>query len=168
MKHSITYDEWLGYVDGDLDPATMATVRNHIADCGECHTIWEDLLFATSDLRSAAHEFASASKVMEETICRSRTRVLARIHAIEAPLAVHQVAGGELSLRRLRHLQRIVAPTCGAHTAFHLIVAAVKRTSHPHDANAWHSFLEQLRDLTSAFCGRSTARLVWEVGNSLQ
>ena len=74
---------------------------------------------------------------------------------------------GELTVGRLRRLQRVVAPTCGAYTAFRLIIAAVARTPAPQGAPAWRSFLEQLTDLTSALCGRSMARLVWEIGNSL-
>jgi predicted anti-sigma-YlaC factor YlaD len=170
MKHWISYDEWLGYLDGELDPAAAARVKDHIDICGECHTTWEDLLTATAALRAAANEFAVASVIGADAVSQGRERVLARIRATStqaALSAVEAVAVGELTVGRLRRLQRVVAPACGAHTAFRLIVAAVGRTSTPHGAAAWRCFMENLTDLTSALCGRSMARLVWEIGNSL-
>ena len=167
MEHSISYDEWLGYLDGELDPAAAARVKDHIGICGECHSTWEELLAATVALRAAAKEFAAASVTGADAVSQGRERVLARIRAATAPAAVEAVAVGELTVGRLRRLQRVVAPACGAHTAFRLIVAAVGRTSTPHGAAAWRCFMENLTDLTSALCGRAMARLVWEIGNSL-
>jgi anti-sigma factor RsiW len=167
MKHPISYDEWLGYLDNQLDPAATARVQGHIASCGECRTTWDELLLATVALRAAAQEYAAACATDAGTVSVGRDRVLARIRALERPEAVEAVAGGELTVGRLRRLQHVVAPACGANTAFRLIVAAVGRTSAPHGAAAWRRFLEQLTDLTSALCGRSMARLVWEIGNSL-
>lgn len=167
MRHSISYDEWLGYLDGDLDPSATARVRDHIASCRECLATWEDLLEATNALRAAADEFVAAYATGGEAVSNGRRRVLARIRALESPAAVDAVAGGELTVGRLRRLQHVVAPACGAQTAFRLIVAAVGRTPAPHGAAAWRRFLEQLTRLTSALCGKSMARLVWEIGISL-
>ena len=168
MKHSISYDDWLGYLDGELDTAATARVRGHIEICSECRSTWEELCEATAALRSAANEFAAASVMSMDAVSNGRQRVLARIRAASAaPGSVDAVAGGELTVGRLRRLQRVVAPTCGGHTAFRLIIAAVGRTPAPQGGPAWRSFLEQLTELTSALCGRSMARLVWEIGNSL-
>ena len=163
MKHSITYDEWLGFLDGELDAAASARVRGHIESCSECRATWEELCDATAALRYAAKEFAAASVVSVDAVSSGRERVLARIRGT----SLDAVAGGELTVGRLRRLQRVVAPTCGAQTAFRLIVAAVGRTAAPQGTPDWRSFLEQLSELTSALCGRSMARLVWEIGNSL-
>jgi hypothetical protein len=167
MRHPISYDEWLGHLDNELDPAAAARVEGHIESCGECRATWEELLSATAALRAAAEEFSASLTADDSAVSSGRERVLARIRALEAPAAVAAVAGGELTVGRLRRLQHVVAPACGANTAFRLIVAAVRRTSAPHRAGAWRDFLEQLTDLTSALCGRSMARLVWEIGNSL-
>jgi anti-sigma factor RsiW len=167
MRHPISYDEWLGYLDNELDAAATARVRGHIAGCSDCRTIWEELLDATTELRDAGRDYAAAYSMDACTLTNGRERVLARIRALDAPVAVEAVAGGELTVGRLRRLQHVVAPACGADTAFRLIVAAVGRTSVPHGLTAWRDFLEQLTDLTSALCGRSMARLVWEIGNSL-
>ena len=51
MKHSISYDEWLGFLDGDLDAAATSRVRSHIEACPECRTTWEELSDATVALR---------------------------------------------------------------------------------------------------------------------
>jgi hypothetical protein len=167
MRHPITHDEWLGYLEDELDPAATARVRDHIQACSECRGTWQDLLGATAELRAAAGEYVAACTTLAATGSSGRDRVLARIRALEDPGAVESVAGGELTVGRLRRLQHVVAPACGANTAFRLIVAAVRRTPMPHGAAAWSSFLEQLTSLTSALCGRSMARLVWEIGNSL-
>lgn len=167
MRHSISYDDWLGYLDGELDPAATARVKQHIDSCPECRGTWEELLQATAGLRAAAERYVFASAIGPDAVKQGRERVLARIRRSASPVAVEAVAEGELTVGRLRRLQRVVAPTCGAHTAFRLIVAAVGRTSSSNGALAWGAFLEQLTELTSALCGRSMARLVWEIGNSL-
>jgi anti-sigma factor RsiW len=167
MTHPITYDEWLAHLDDELAPEAAARVRRHIAACRQCRGTWDGLLDATSALRSASEEFVSAVVPRSGAVDRGRERVLARIRAVQSPTAIDRVAVGELTLGRLRRLQHVVAPACGAHTAFRLIMAAVGRTPAPHENKAWFRFLEELRDLTSALCGRSMARLVWEIGNSL-
>ena len=167
MQHSISYDEWLGYLDGELDPAAAVRIKDHIDICPECQATWEELLTATAALRTAANEFVAAAVTGSDSRRQGRERVLARIRASAAPAAVEAVAVGELTVGRLRRLQRVVAPACGAHTAFRLIVAAVGRTSKPHGAAAWRCFMGNLTELTSALCGRAMARLVWEIGNSL-
>ena len=167
MKHSISYDDWLGYLDGKLDAGATARIRSHIDVCHGCRETWEELLNATVALRTAASRFAAVSEPSHDAVSQGRDRVLARIRALKTADPVDTLAGGELTVGRLRQLQQLVAPACGAHTAFRLIVAAVGRTAMPHETDAWRNFLEQLTMLTSALCGRSMARLVWEIGNSL-
>lgn len=164
MKHPITYDEWLGCLDGELDPAAAGRVRGHIAACGECRATWEDLLEATAALRAAADEYAASYAIQPGNMRIRRERVLARIRSSGMPAPMEADAGDELTIRRLRHLQSVVAPVCGAQTAFHLIVGAAGQTP---ARQGWRSYMEQLADRTSALCGRSTARLVWQIGNSL-
>ncbi len=165
MKHSISYDEWLGYLEGELDLAATRRVREHIEICRECAATWEELFQATTALRSAANEFSMATAMSFDTVSSGRERVLARIRATER--SIEAVAGGELTVGKLRRLQRVVAPACGAQTAFRLIVVAIGRTPTLQGPPTWRSFLEHLTDLTSALCGKSMARLVWEIGNSL-
>jgi len=167
MKHPIDYDDWLGYLDGDLDQIRTARVREHIDHCSECRSTWNELLEATAALRSAAREYAAVHAVCDDEVRSGRERVLARIRTLESPSTLESVAAGELTVGRLRKLQHVVAPVGGARTAFRLIVAAAGRTPVPQGTAAWRIFLEQLTDLTSALCGRSMARLVWEIGNSL-
>ena len=167
MKHPIDYDDWLGYLDGDLDQMRTARVREHIEHCSECRSTWNELLEATAAMRSAALEYAAMHAVGEFEVRSGRERVLARIRTLESRSTLESVAAGELTVGRLRKLQHVVAPICGARTAFRLIVAATRRTPAPQGMAEWRVFLEQLTDLTSALCGRSTARLVWEIGNSL-
>lgn len=167
MKHTIDYDDWLGYLDGGLDQIRTARVREHIEHCSECRSTWNELLEATAAIRSAAREFALVHAVGEDEIRSGRERVLARIRTLESRSTLESVAAGELTIGRLRKLQQVVAPVCGARTAFRLIVAAAGRTQVPQETAPWRIFLEQLTDLTSALCGRSMARLVWEIGNSL-
>lgn len=167
MNHPISYDEWLGHLDGALGEADAARVRGHIEGCTECKATWDDLLAATASLRGAAREFLSAHTVEDAALRRGRERVLARIRAPQGSVALESIAGGELTIGRLRRLQRVVAPVCGAHTAFRLIVASAGRTPVRDGAAAWSRFLDQLAELTSAVCGRSTARLVLRIGNSL-
>ena len=102
MKHSISYDEWLGYLVGELNPAAAARVKDHIDICNECQTTWEELLAATCALRSAASEFAAASVTSADAVSQGRQRVMARIRAATAPAAVEAVAAGELTVGRLR------------------------------------------------------------------
>lgn len=167
MKHPIDYDDWLGYLDGDLNQSRTAVVCEHIEHCSECRSTWDELLEATAAIRSAAGEYAAVHAVGEDEIRSGRERVLARIRTLESRPTLESVAAGELTIGRLRKLQYVVAPVCGARTAFRLIVAAAGRTPVPQSKAAWLVFLEQLTDLTSALCGRSTARLIWEIGNSL-
>ena len=167
MKHPIDYDDWLGYLDGDLDQMRTTRVREHIEHCSECCSTWNELLEATAAMRSAAREFEVVHAFGEDEVRSGRERVLARIRTLESRSTLESVAAGELTVGRLRKLQHVVAPVCGARTAFRLIVAAAGRTPVPQGTAAWLVFLEQLTDLTSALCGRSMARLVWEIGNSL-
>jgi anti-sigma factor RsiW len=167
MKHPIGYDDWLAYLDNQLDRPDADRVEDHLRGCEECRATWEELLHATSALRAAADEYAAAVVADPKTISSRRERVLARTRALAAAEGVEALAEGELTVRRLRRLQRVVAPACGADTAFRLIVAAVRRTPDPHNDEGWQEFLSELTDLTAALCGRSVARLVWAIGNSL-
>ena len=167
MKHPISYDEWLGYLDGALEEADAARVRRHIESCSDCESTWSDLLAATESLRTAARRFVEAHDGDAAAVRRGRERVLARIRGPQGAVALEAIVGGELTIGRLRRLQRVVAPVCGAQTAFRLIVESAGRTSVKDGAAAWGRFLDQLTELTSALCGRSTARLVLRIGSSL-
>lgn len=167
MRHPVSYDDWLAHLDGQTGAERTAIIERHLEVCGECRETWRDLLRATSALRQAAEMRRAELNAPASRIERSRARVLERIRSIDDRLEA--VAGGELTIARLRRLQSLVAPTCGARTAFQLIVAAVARTPVEEDTGAaWTDFLDQLGNLTSALCGRSVARLVSSIGGTLQ
>lgn len=161
MKHGITCDDWMAHLDGALDAAAAARIRAHIARCEECAGTWDNLLRATEALRDAVREYELATPVGAAATRHGRDRVLARIRALD------ECGPGELSLARLRRLQQVVAPVCGAQTAFRLIVESVARTPVRRGTTDWNTFLRELGGITSAVCGRSISRLVLHIGASL-
>ena len=168
MSH-VSYEDCLGYVDRALPPDLTRQVEIHLEGCQTCSAVHADILQATALLRSAGSSLRQKSGLDQMDESRGRDRVLARIRSLESGLAIESVACQDLTIARLRRLQQVVAPTCGAKTAFRLILTAVSHTPVTGDSGMlWPRFLVELRSLTSAFCGRSTAQLVFELGRRLK
>jgi anti-sigma factor RsiW len=172
MKHSISYDDWLGYLDGALPPPQSNHIRAHLETCVECRNLYEELLAATATLRAAGESYRERRTLNETAVRSARKQVWSRIRAAEASGTLEDLAGPVLSLNRLRRLQALVAPVCGARTAFRLILAAVTGMPAAPEASGcgddWTCFVRKLKELTSAFCGRTTAMVVWDLGQSLE
>lgn len=170
MRHSISYDDWLAYLDGALEPAPAGRIRAHLAACAECRDLYHGMLEATATLRAAGAVYRDATTLTPAAIARGQQQVYFRVRAAAESGALEDLAGPVLTLGRLRRLQALVAPICGSRTTFHLILAAVARMSSGADpaGDDWNRFVRRFKDLISAFCGTSTARLVWVLGESLE
>ena len=171
MKHSISYDDWLAYADGSLESGRTEYIETHTRHCEECRQTRDDVLRATEALRIASSSMRRNAELTEQAIRRGRERVLERIRAFNGRISLES-AEPDATLARLKRLQVLVAPVCGAKTAFRLILAAISRVPitavEEVDADLWIRFLRELMCLTSAFCGRTTARLVFEYDRSLE
>lgn len=171
MKHSISYDDWLAYLDGALEPAPSDRIRTHLSTCAECRDLYNGMLDATAVLRASGDAYRETATVTPAAIRRARDQVCRRIRTSDDHGTLEDLAGAVLTISRLRRLQALVAPVCGSRTAFRLIVAAVARMSMARGQSSggdWNCFVQKLNDLTSAFCGKTTARLVWKLGQSLE
>ena len=170
MKHSISYDDWLAYLDGDLESGPAERIRAHLATCTECRDLYEGMLEATAGLRAAGALYRETVTLTPAAVEQGRQQLWSRIGTLENGGSIEDLVGPVLTIGRLRRLQALVAPVCGSRTTFYLILAAVAKMSpapDPAGGDDWKRFVRKLQDLISAFCGTSTARLVWAIGESM-
>lgn len=163
--------KWKAFNAKAKEEGPAERIRAHLAACAECRDLYECMLEATATLRAAGAAYRQTTTLTAAAAAHGRQQVWSRIRTAEDGGSIEDLAGPVLTIGRLRRLQALVAPVCGSRTTFYLILAAVAKMSpaaDPAGGDDWRRFVQKLKDLISAFCGTSTARLVWALGQSLE
>jgi hypothetical protein len=152
--------EWFEYLESGSAPEGM---QEHIADCVACRHREQRLIAAQRQLVEAGKLLRERNTPDAQMVSAARARVFDR--AARESQTLEAIAGGELTLGRLRLLEMLVRPACGNRTSGNLMAEAARRTRR-RDA-AWSAFIENVAELFSGLCGEMSGRMVLECGRRI-
>lgn len=163
--HGISEQQWVDYLDRNLDGAETARIKAHLGACAECRKQHEGMLRTVRSLETAAARVRDFFPVEQERTHVALAHVLARV--LDAEAKEQKLTGDEIRVR-LEQLEEILTDLCGSWTAANALRVAARTTIDDslgklNRAN-WLSFLKRLTSIASVFCGDTGARLVWECG----
>ena len=166
MRHGIMEHQWLEYLDGGLDVAESARLRDHANRCPECSDTLRQLSLWREKLTEEAVRVRAAFETSPESLELLLAASIQRIRALE-PGA--QKNDPRWSFKEAVMLLRLlVEPFCGPGTAGAAIRLAVRRStladSHSDSPAAWNLFVSNMSEMMSSVCGTEAGRLVNQVG----
>jgi hypothetical protein len=163
--HIKSEQDWIDYIEDNLDVAKRASFKTHLEECAECRDFEAHMRRTEMALVDTAVEINNKFVVSEEETNIALAKVLARILDSEAR---EQNLGRDAIKVRLEQLEDILAAMCGSWTAVNALRVAAEGTLAKTPAKlteeTWLPFLERLKSIASVFCGDTGARLVWEYG----
>ena len=166
MKHDISEQQWLEYLEGSLPRERQDRIRNHLGGCAECAALLQEL--------RAWHELMTR----EGSRLRLSFEVPGREidHLIAGALERIRAAGPhELRIRNawtaaegMFLLHSLMEPICGLGTARATMNLAVQRSTAGTSGNVngsnWRLFVANLSEAIASVCGSAAGRLVDRVG----
>lgn len=165
MIHGISDEQWLAYLDHELDASARDLLEAHILGCASCWEFNDRMARSTMQLAAQGRIARHSVPLTDEHLHSSLSATLARIRGQEQVRGPWQTA--EVKARILS-LERVMAPMCGAKTAVKALRAAAQGSpaqslDHVSQDN-WTPFLASLRSIATVMCGETGAHLVWEWG----
>lgn len=166
MRHGILEHQWLEYLDGGLDVAESARLRDHASTCPECANTLRELSRWREKLVEEAALVRAAFETSPESLDVLLAASIQRIRGFE-PAA--QRSDPRWSFKEAVLLLRLlVEPFCGPGTAGAAISLAVRRStladSRSDTPAAWNLFVSNMSEMMSSVCGTEAGRLVNQVG----
>ncbi|HKX28644.1 MAG TPA: zf-HC2 domain-containing protein [Blastocatellia bacterium] len=165
MRHGISEQEWIDFLDRRLDRVAHARIEAHLADCRECDGFYERLKRAMRSLEAAGMEINRSRPVADDRLNLGLARILARI--LNAETRQQHLTPGAVEAR-LNHLEELLSMMCGSWTAVNALRVAAEgtraRSLDQLTPDNWAPFLERLTSIASIFCGAAGAKLVREYG----
>jgi hypothetical protein len=167
MRHGISEEQWIQYIEGCLPELEGSGVRDHASLCSECAatlrelTLWHEKL--TEEAAQVRAAFATSPASLDHLLADS----LERIRGAEAK----QSTTASWSFREAAMLLRLlVEPFCGSGIAGAAISLAVRRSTVdglPENTVTWTLFVSNMSETMASLCGKEAGRLVNQVGISL-
>ena len=160
MIHGISDQEWVAYLDGELEAVDRDRLETHFIGCAICWEFFDRVARTTARLDAAGKATRHSVPLSDDELHRSMSEVLARIR--RGRLQTTEVR------ERLDCLERVMAPMCGTTTATRALRAAAQGSPAQSleyvTADNWTPFLSSLRSIAAVMCGETGAHLVWESG----
>lgn len=160
MIHGISDQEWVAYLDGELEAVDRDRLETHFTGCAICWEFFDRVAQTTARLDAAGKATRHSVPLSDDELRRSMGEVLARIR--RGRLRTTEVR------ERLDCLERVMAPMCGTTTATRALRAAAQGSPAQSleyvTADNWTPFLSSLRSIAAVMCGETGAHLVWESG----
>ena len=160
MIHGISDQEWMAYLDGELEAVERDRLETHFIGCAICWEFFDRVARTTARLDAAGKATRHSVPLSDDQLRRGMGEVLARIR------------GGRIQTTEVRErldcLERVMAPMCGTTTATRALRAAAQGSPAQSleyvTADNWTPFLSSLRSIAAVMCGETGAHLVWESG----
>jgi len=165
MRHGISEEQWVGYLDGVLPGREMTRLREHANHCVECAETLRDLSVWRGRLAEEAGRVRRAFDASPETLDRLLAASLKRIRALEPER--ERVETSWTFQEGVMLMRLLVEPLCGSGTAGATIHLAVQRSTLD-GAAAWGLFVRNMSEAMGSVCGNAAGRLVNQVGSCLQ
>jgi len=165
MRHDISEEQWIGYIEGGLPAREMTRLREHANHCVECAETLRELAVWRGRLVDEAARVRQAFHASPETLDRLLVGSLERIRALEPERERMEASWTFQEAVMLMRL--LVEPFCGSGTAGAAIHLAVQRSTLD-GAAAWGLFVRNMSEAMGSVCGNAAGRLVNQVGACLQ
>lgn len=166
MKHDISEQEWLEYMNGSLPRARQDRIRNHIEGCAECAALLQELNAWHQLMAQEGSRLRLSFEIPEREIDHLITGAIERIRAAE-PQEL-QVCGAWTPAEGMFLLHSLMEPICGLGTARATMNLAVQRSTADSSGGVnggnWRLFVANLSEAIASVCGSAAGRLVDRVG----
>jgi anti-sigma factor RsiW len=164
MRHGISEQKWVEFLDGALRADEAAEIRAHLRGCTSCRQLASELFRWRELLAEEGKRLRAALAGPETALHAMLRRSLARIRQSGAPDGVDARWTLTEALAVLRFLME---PICGPGTVRAVVDRAVARsaaTGRSLTWNDWGRFVGNLSETTSSVCGSAVGRLVERAG----
>jgi anti-sigma factor RsiW len=159
MRHGITEQDWLEYLDGRAAPEERLRLEGHLRACLDCQNFVERLEAVDATMRSAALELQSRLTVTPDEITAARERTVA-------------IASDRCVSVRIGILYLLLVPLCGEEMSGRAIRraarCAVAASAHSTNGQLWNRFLDHLHEIIAPLCGEPVAGLIRTRGMNLE
>ncbi len=159
MAHGVNEQQWLRYLDGELNRIERTQFEDHLAACPSCTSEAGDLRRWHELLRTEGARLGEALRAggecVEQLVEQSVLRVRGR-HA--GPWTVRD---------GLSILRSIMEPICGSGATNAAMSLAIRRSAGAEEdlsGTNWALFVGNLREATTVVCGLATGRLISRAG----
>ncbi len=166
MAHGISEQDWLRFIDGNLDAAARRRLEDHIASCPDCTAEAGELRHWHVLLRDEGYRLSEALRMEESHVETLLERSLERMRQV-APMGVRRAWSVRDGLTILRF---VMDPICGSGATRAAINLAILRSAgagRDLTGTNWGLFVGNLREATSLICGQAAGRLVFRAGSCL-
>jgi len=163
MAHGISEQDWMRYLDGDLERVEWQRVDDHVAACQACASQASELRQWQGLLREEGTRLGEAIRSDERQVETLIERSLDRIRRARAAAAWTVTDG--LSLLRF-----VMEPICGSGATRAAMNLAIQRSAGSEEdltGTNWGLFVVNLGEATTLVCGLATGRLVSRAGSCL-
>lgn len=165
MIHGISDEEWISYLDGDLDADGRDRLEAHLIGCKRCWEFNERMLVSSSML-SAEGRSMRQNLALDDAALNSNLRsFFGRLRAESSVMGVEQAPEVRA---RLDSLKDVMTPMCGSTTAVRALMVAAQgspaKSLERITEENWSPFLTTLKSIAVVMCGETGAHLVWESG----
>ena len=166
MKHGISEQQWLEYIDGALPARERARVWEHIEACPECAQTLRELDGWRALISEEGARLRLSAQLPEAEIDSLLAGCLERIRAGE-PAGLRLGLGWTVTEGMIL-LRSLMEPMCGLGTARATISLAARRSTadqqgHITERN-WRIFVANLSEAIASVCGSAAGRLVSRAG----
>jgi anti-sigma factor RsiW len=166
MRHGISEQDWLEFVDGTLDSGRSRKIEQHVAVCPGCAGLRAELEAWHEILREEASRLQLAIDCPEDEVDRMLETAIERIHKLE-PAGIRTCASWTTA-EALMLMRSLLEPFCGVGTACATMNLAARRASAGEDGEVtgrnWPVFVSNLSEALASVCGMAAARLVDRAG----
>lgn len=169
MRHGISEQQWLEYVDGTLSEREVARLRTHLLICAECAEVpielneWRELML--KEARTLRGNVLLSELEIESLLVRSIERIRQQAPPVIRNSFRWSTAEGMLLLRSL------MEPICGLGTARATMTLAARRSTADDESRIternWRLFVANLSDAIASVCGSAAGRLISRAGACL-
>jgi anti-sigma factor RsiW len=161
MRHGISEEQWIEYLEGGLAELDAARVGDHLSACPECAATFAELSIWRGKLVEEAAFVRAAFETSPDQLDWLLATSLERIGRSHPSWTFREA----VMLLRL-----LVEPFCGSGTAGAAVQLAVQRSTvhgRPENPATWDLFVSNMSEMMSSVCGTEAGRLVNRVGVSL-
>lgn len=163
MRHGISEQSWLGWLDGTLEAGERSALETHLRQCADCHRWSRELGHWHEQLQAEAERLRAALSPGEVELGQMVDDGLRRIREVVEAGGVRRWTVTEA----LAILRFLMEPICGPGTVRAVVERAAERsraTGRSLTWGDWGLFVSHLSDTAASVCGSAVGRLVARAG----
>ena len=151
MKHCLSPETWIGFLDGALSPEQESKAQTHLAACQHCRLLATEFVRVEDVLTGAGRQAKESATLAPSEIRLALNRFQAQIR---------EPRGISCCLEAIRFF---LAGMLGTAAGGKVIQAAAKQAEITEAG--WPVFITRLSDMISDLCGDGAGAIVAYIGN---